>query len=483
MKVSIIWISVLLSLCCTAQDSALQLALQEFSSKDHLTHSSIGISIIELKTGHMIGSFQEQKSLVPASSLKLLTTLSAIYYLGEDFRYQTTLAHSGSVFTDGTLEGNIYLIGSGDPSLGSEKMGDYKGVLQLSKKISSDIREYGISCIAGDIVADESVFNSFPISPSWQWNDLGNYYASGAWGVNVNDNLYRIYFAQQPKEGMVPKLRRYQPYIPKLELQNEVESGPKGSGDNAYIFGGPYNYTKRIVGTIPPGTGEFSIKGSIPDPPLFMAYHLQHALHNSEIFSDDYKAIHMFDERSTSRQIIKVYRSPALKKLVHHTNNKSDNLYAEAILKTLGHGYQQKGSGSSGIAAIKQYLTDQDISISGLRMDDGSGLSARNRITAKLMSKFLASTAAELGLQKVCSYLPKGGEEGTVASLFKESPVKGRIFLKSGSMEGIMSYSGFLKSKSGKWHSFCIIVNGYEVPNRRMRQHLESLMTLIYNKT
>ncbi len=483
MRQCIIWMCVMLPLYCMAQSTGLQSSLQEFTQQDILKHSSISVSVIEVKTGKSVAALQDQKSLIPASSMKLLTTLSAIHYLGDDFRYQTALAHSGSVFTDGTLEGDLYLIGSGDPSFGSEKMGSHKGVLQLSERLAADIERYGISCIAGDIIADESIFNSFPISPSWQWNDLGNYYASGAWGINVNDNLYHIYFAQQPREGTIPKLQRYQPYVPGLELQNEVESGPPGSGDNAYIFGGPYDYTKRIVGTIPPGTGQFSIKGSIPDPPLFMAYYLQRGLYKVKIASEDYRTIHEYNQRKTSRTIIQNYESPPLRKLVYHTNNKSDNLYAEAILKTMGHEYKKKGSGSSGITAIKKYLTDHNISISGLRMDDGSGLSARNRMTARLMARFLSATAAEFGLQRVCSYLPKGGVDGTVASLFKKSPLRGRIFLKSGSMEGIMSYSGYMKSKSGRWHSFCIMVNGYELSNRKMRPQLEKVMNIIYDQT
>lgn len=467
----------------SAQVSDLQSYIESYVLRPAFRHSSISISVLELSSDKVAGSYRDQKTLIPASSLKLLTTLSAIHYLGKDFQYETQIAHSGDIFTDGTLEGDLYIIGSGDPSLGSVKVGAKKGVNYLSQTIAKDIKNFGISCIAGDVIADESIFNSFPISPSWQWNDLGNYYASGAWGINVNDNQYHIYFAQRAKEGMIPKLKSYRPYIPGLELQNEVETGAVGTGDNAYIFGGPYHYTKRVVGTIPPGSKDFSIKGSIPDPPLFMAYYLQGALQKLNITSADYRSVHDFNPQKIPRKIIQTYQSLKLRDLVFHTNNKSDNLYAEALLKTIGHIDKKKGSGRSGISAIIDYMEEAGISTSGIRMDDGSGLSARNRVSSRIMAEFLKASAAELGLKEVCSYLPKGGVDGTVASLFRNSAAKGRVWLKSGSMEGIMSYSGYMKSKSGTWHSFCLMVNGYDVSNRKMRPILEQMMTAIYERT
>jgi len=468
-----------------AQISIAQIAvgsefINKFVERDVFKHATISASVLEINSDKEILSFQKDKVLVPASSLKLFTTFTALHILGEDFTYKTDVNYVGHILKDGTLEGDIYITGSGDPTLGSSKFSGYPNFQDLLLDIVNQIKKIGISCVTKNIIADESIFNSYPISPSWQWNDLGNYYAGGAWGINVNDNQYYIFFGQQAAEGMVPKLKRYGPKIPNLILHNEVETGPPGSGDQAYIFGGPYNYTKRIVGTIPPGTKEFIIKGSIPDPPLFMAYHIQYALQKQKIKVDGYKTLFEWAGKKPKFNTIASYESPRLSAIVKKINAESNNLYCEALLKTIGQKTSNQGSGTKGIQSIEAYMKSLSVDISGMRMDDGSGLSTRNAISSYMMADFLKGVANTIGLETATSYLPKAGLQGTVKSLLKNSPAKGRVWAKSGSMEGIMSYSGYIKTKSGKWMSYSIIVNGFPDKLKKLRTELQDFLEGVY---
>lgn len=454
--------------------------METFVEREVFKHATISATVLEVNGKAELLGYRKDKALVPASSLKLLTSYSALQFLGENYTYQTDLSYAGNILADGTLEGNVYITGSGDPTLGSSKFKAYLNFPDLMADMVAGIRAAGINCISQNIIADESVFNSYPISPSWQWNDLGNYYAGGAWGLNINDNQYYVYFGQQPTKGMIPKLLRYGPKIPNLTFQNEVETGDPGSGDNAYIFGGPYDYTKRIVGTIPPGAKEFTIKGSIPDPPLFLAYHVQSALKKKNIKVDGYESLFEWDTKKPTLNLIKSYRSPPLSDIVKSTNFDSNNLYCEALLKTIGLEETGKGSGSGGIKVITEYLESLSLDVEGLRMDDGSGLSARNLISTSLMAEFLKEQAKAKDLKWATSFLPRVGSQGTVRHMLKNSPAKDRVWAKSGSMEGILSYSGYVKAKSGKWLSFCVIVNGFPQKIRTIRKHLEDFIESVY---
>lgn len=457
----------------------LQSKLSAHAGYGDFKNANISISVIDIDGGKLIAGINENKVLIPASSLKILTTLSSLNILGDDFTYKTKIAYSGKLESDGTLKGNIYIIGSGDPTLGTTKFKNTKSYKDVIKDITKAIRRSGITCIEGDIIADESVYNSFPISPSWQWNDLGNYYASGAWGVNINENQYRVYLDNRGKVGYRPRVRAIDPMIPKLELSNELVVDSAGTGDNAYIFGGPYNFYKRIVGTIPQGAGSFVIKGSIPDPPLFAAQLLQKSLDNKGIQSQNARSTYENDRPRKIHEILEI-QSPDLKDIVKRTNAESNNLYCESLLKKLGAEKGTEGQGSIGIYILKKYLQKLGVKTESLHMEDGSGLSARNNVSSLLLASFLQKYAKKNTLEYTIKMLPTGGASGTLSGMFKNSPARGRVFAKSGSMSRVLSYTGFIKNKKGKWVSFSIIVNGFSKKQSVIRNKLEAIMTDIY---
>lgn len=460
-----------------AQNSTEQ-AIEKLISKSVYKHANVSIAAFDIETKKQIVDIRSEKMLIPASSMKLITTLVAIDKLGEDFRFNTEISYDGTIEPDGTLKGNIYIVGSGDPTLGSKRIKDQPDMEELLVIIRDAIIDFGITCIDGDIVADESVFDSFPISPSWQWNDLGNYYAGGSWGLNINENEYYIYLNKRGKVGTRPAVKFFAPHIPDLDLSNEITVDSSNTGDNAYIFGGPYNYYKRLTGTIPAGSGTFTIKGSIPDPPLFFAYHVREKLTKANIQSESYSSI--FKKSKKKRRSIKMLQSQELKDIVKLTNMKSINLYAESLLKTIAGKAKMRASGGAGIAVIKKALKKEGVSISGLHMEDGSGLSARSAVSSKVFAQTVMAYTNKMGVEKICKLLPRGGREGTVVNMFAGSGMEGKVWLKSGSMDRVFSYSGLLQNKEGKWTSFSVIVNGFSEKHRVMRPKLEKIIKKIY---
>jgi D-alanyl-D-alanine carboxypeptidase/D-alanyl-D-alanine-endopeptidase (penicillin-binding protein 4) len=474
-----IWL--LISIACQihAETDRLQERFDQILDAKELKHAAISCSVFNTKSNDLVLGINQDMSLIPASSLKLITTLSALNVLGDDFIFTTRISYQGEILSDGTLDGDVYVEGSGDPSLGTTDFKSTISFVALLKDIVKAIQKAGINCIEGDIIADESIFNSFPVNPTWQWNDLGNYYASGAWGINVLENQYQVYFQQTNKIGATPQIHHYFPEIPGLELQNEIETDSVGTGDNAYIFGGPYNYKKRIVGTIPAGNELFMIKGSIPDPPLFFVYHLQKELIKKGIQSNNIQTHYTQKHKKGRKKLVEI-DSPKLIDLSRKANFESNNLYCESLLKRLGFEEKGEGSGEIGKRVIKKFFRANDIPTEGLHLVDGSGLSARNLMSSYVMVLFLDRMLDKMGFKKLRSLIPKTGAQGTVRGLLKGKKAAGHVWAKSGSMERVLSYSGLIKSKNGSILSFCFIINGHSIKNSKLSHLMQELMNSVY---
>lgn len=464
----------------SGQNQKMQANIDRILSSGELKHSNITLTVLDIGGDSIEASINPNTMAIPASSLKTLTTLSAVDLLGGDYRYKTTIAYKGVIQPDGTLKGDIHIIGSGDPTLGAGKFDGNDTYEGLLTKIAHFIKSAGITCIEGKVIGDESIYNSFPIAPTWQWNDLGNYYASGAWGINVNENKYTIHFSDRGTVGRRPTLLSHYPTVNNIEFSNEVAVDSAHTGDQAYIFGGPYDYTKRIVGTIPSGTGTFSIKGSIPEPPKFLAYKVVEELKKHGIQANGYDVVFTPGKGLIDKTSIGEFLSPTVAEIVQRANLESNNLYTESLLKTMGHEIRSSGSGQLGISAVRRLLKKLKVAHSCLVMQDGSGLSARNNVCSFLMADFLREYVTKNGFDHTASLLPVGGRTGTVRGLFKQSSAAGKVWVKSGSMNSVQSYTGIVRTKSGSEKSFSIIVNGFSVKGSTVRAKLEKVMKEIY---
>ena len=476
--------SVLIFLCLSAngfsqETNTLQNKLDRLLLSSEFKYASVSITVVDFESSEHLAEVNPDMSIIPASSLKLLTTLSAVELLSDTFQFVTRITHDGYIEQDGTLKGNIYIEGTGDPTFGS---GEFKTEMDFTKlfpRIAQAIANKGITCVDGLIIADESEFNAFPISPSWQWNDLGNYYASGAWGININENEYTIVFKDRGAIGRRPKISYHYPSIPQLEFSNEVVVDSSHTGDQAYIFGGPYNYKKRIVGTIPQGTKTFSIKGSIPDPPLYAAYFLSKKLEDLKIKSNGYETEY-YPTAKSKRKLITRIKSPYLRDIARTANFDSNNLYCEAILKAMGKDKNGEATGQNGIAAIRGMLRKFKIDHKALNMEDGSGLSARNNISSHLLADFLQQFAKKKGIDYTIDFLPKAGSQGTVRGVLRNSAAQGHVWMKSGSMNRVLTYTGILEDSNGNWKTFSIMINGFDVDYKVMRSKVEKMVGWIY---
>lgn len=381
--------------------------------------NSVGIYAVDAESGRVLYDENSQKNMTPASSLKVVTTATALQILGPEFRFKTELEYDGSL-ESGTLKGNLYIHGGGDPCLGVD-------IAKQIEEWTSAIQKLGIHVIEGEVVGDASRWESALAPPGWLWEDLGNYYGAGACALSFHENKYTLFF-KPGRVGEAAQILRLDPFIPGLQLVNEVKTGPEGSGDRACIYGSEYSLLQIVRGTIPAGLKEFAIKGAIPDPAQFCAITLIDALKDKGI------AIKRQRIPSGKRTAFHTTYSPPLKEIIFSTNHKSHNLYAEHLLKKMGEATYGEGSTQGGIQAVKSFWQAQQIDLEGLA--DGSGVSRKNLVTARQMVAILLKMKDSM--------------------LFRNSlpEEKTGIRAKSGSMTGVIAYAGY----AGRV-VFAIIVN------------------------
>lgn len=440
-------------------------------------HTSVGLSLRDVSTGAEALAFNSEKLLAPASTLKLITSLSALSILGTDFTFSTTLGYTGTIEHDGTLIGNIIIVGGGDPSLGGKADRSQYDLDSWLQSVVNAIKQKGITCIDGDVIVDSKIFANQNIPDQWNHNDIGNYYASGAWGFNINENLYQIYFKNNIKSGHPAQVSRTAPQLSFLNLDCQVITAAPGTGDNAYIYGDPKNPTRVIRGTIPASSSEFVIKGSLPYPPLNAAQLMVDKLTSANLkvggratVNIPYQKLHAIIE----------WESALLSNMVKLANRHSINIYCDAMLRIVG--TEEKGDGSinSGLSAINKHLASIGLDTDQIILKDGSGLAVENKITPALMTAFLTKKKEEFQ-SKVLQWIPQVGKEGTVKSLLAGQSAAKHFFLKSGSIEGVQSYSGFVKAKSGKTYAISLMVNNYTCSYRELKPQLEKILLSIYN--
>ncbi len=440
-----------------------------------LLSSHLAFQVREVVSGNVTYDWNGNKNMVPASTLKLITTASAVGILGADFKFETQLAYTGTIDSiSGTLNGNLYLLGNGDPTWGSFR---YKTLPQFFDSILvSQIKKLKIKKINGAIVVDASAFDQNPIPDYYSWSDMGNYYGTGAYALNVHENLY--YLDLQPNGvndstvvlGTRPSLS--------LDFANKIKTGQIGSGDNAFIYGGPFDNFRYLQGTIPAGKSIFTIKGALPNPPLYMANYIHQLIINQQVKIDKMPFV-TYEPITQKKNIIYQFYSPSLKEIITQTNHKSINLYAEALLKTIGYRVYRLGTINNGVKAIKAYWGKKNVDFNNVNLYDGSGLSPANGISARVFTNMIHKMYNDKKFNIFFESLPVAAQSGTLSNLCKGTLASNNLRAKSGNINNVTAYTGYVKNKAGVLLCFSIIANQYSCDNSYVIKQFEKVLNAL----
>lgn len=462
---------------------AIESVIQQLEADPDLAAANWGLCILDAQNGELLYERNARKFMATASVMKVVTTAAALGVLGPDFTFETRLAYTGIIDKEGVLQGNLYIIGSGDPTLASERFTEGLNLGQLMSEWVKACADKGIKKVEGDIIADATVLDKQIVPENWTWEDIGNYYGAGICGLNIHENFYSLDFLPGKKPGEPTQILRTLPPQAAMKFDNEVLTGSYNSGDNAYIYGAPFTYRRYIKGTIPPGTGAFTIKGSLPDPALSTAIYLLEALQACEIkVTGVCKAYYGGDELPLTRlNSLHVHQSPALAEIVKQTNLESINLYAEALIRRMAIAAGKPGTSEGGVEALKNYWEAKGLDIAKVLVKDGSGLSPNNVITPYLLTNMLHKAYTASYKDAFLASLPVAGVSGTLERMLRGTAAQGNIRAKSGFISDVRSYAGYANTKGNKTLAFAMMANYYTCSSTEMRKKFEKIMLALVN--
>ncbi|AZA55662.1 D-alanyl-D-alanine carboxypeptidase/D-alanyl-D-alanine-endopeptidase [Chryseobacterium sp. G0201] len=392
--------------------------------------------------GNFIYEYQGNKGLSTASTQKIFTAGAALEILGKNYTYKTTSSYSG-IISDGNLNGNLFISSNGDPTLGSWRYDAYKPE-NFKKKFIEAVKKSGITNISGDLVIDDSYFDHQTIPGGWPWDDLGNYYGAGVWGVNWRENQFDININGTDFKNFSYPLEG-------LKWLNDLKTG--GSSDQSLIFTAPHSNTALINGTLPAGK-TVTVSGSTPNPPLQLGVEVKDWLKesgvelsgkvvtNSQLELDGKQSL-----ETPKKNVIFTYESPTLDKIVYWFLRKSINMYGETFIKTLGKEKKGDPSFKSGVAYLKEFWKSKGINANMINFADGSGLSPQNYVSAKAEVQALLYAKKQAWFEVYYDGFPT-----------QDNGMK----MKSGTMSDTKSFAGYHTAKDGKKYVFSIIINNYQ---------------------
>ncbi|MBC8101941.1 MAG: D-alanyl-D-alanine carboxypeptidase/D-alanyl-D-alanine-endopeptidase [Cytophagales bacterium] len=441
-----------------------------------LKNAVVGILVRSLIDGRTLYERNPDLALVPASNMKLLTATAALVKLGTDFRYKTTLLHTGSIDRNGTLNGDLYLRGSGDPSL------DSKRLLEMAQKL----RAAGVQKINGRILADATAFDDQRIGDGWQWDDEAYYYSAQVAGLNCDENVIALEVrpadrigapAQVVVGGADSRLLAFE-QTRYVQVTNRAVTTPGATTGAAGLSTGIKPEAKLrfsraratneliVGGVIPLGSAPVSEALTIEDPALFTATRFGELcpVGGVNLPSVKDRRIEKGKTPPTATLLVETESTP-LGDLVKQFLKRSDNLFGEALLKTVG-----GGTTGAGVQAVVDVLKDGGVDSSGLTMADGSGLSRTDTVTPRLLTSLLIFADRKLDTDRrgaLINGLPEAGIDGTLRNRMKGTAAEAHVRAKTGSLSNVSSLSGYLQTKRGERLVFSILMNNFALGNAR----------------
>ena len=453
------------------QAKALEMLLADSSMK----HASVSLCILNTRTGETVYEFNVGKSHIPASVMKIVTSSAAIELLGPEYRFRTKIGYTGSLNKiTGRLAGDIIILGGGDPALGSAYFKDHYH--DFLKNWITAIRNLGIKKIEGKIITDDSRYDYQPVPAKWLWEDAGNYYGAGAYGLSVFDNTFEIHFLTS-SDGSTPVITGIVPDICRFELSNQLTAS--GNSDKGYVFAAPYNDYGWLAGSIPANREDFTLNAAINDPPLLLAKIIDSMLDSAGVAVSGDPSTVRLEKKYTYNELKEIAElvSPPLKEIIEVLNHESVNLFAEHLVKEMGEMLKKSGTTAAGIEVLYKFLEDSGVDSGGMFFEDGSGMSSLNAITSRGLADLLVFMRTKgKYFNEFYTSLLDAGKEGTLKNYFKNPVFDSTLKAKSGSMTRVRSYAGYFKTLSGNDMAFSILINNFSGPSQKITAGIEGIL-------
>lgn len=449
--------------------------LEQYKADKDLKHASFGFCVIEANSGKIIKEYNSDLALIPASTLKIITTSAALGILGNNYTYKTNYyLQYNAESIEKASQIKLMVEGSGDPSFNSNYF--YNNDSLFFSPLLQKLRSKNVKQLSSNISITNNCFDN-EIPSQWIWGDIGNYFGAGANGLSYKDNKFSILYSSSSVNTTATITAITPNYFKdKMQITSSVKSF--GSGDEAYVYGDPNGYDREIKGTIPPNKTNYEVEAQMPQPQEYLKFELTQQLIKNNLVDNVTKTQNDWNTSSIKTEKIHIHISPILEKLVYYTNTKSNNHYAESLLKTIGAQQSRKqGTTENGIEAVKKFWQNRGVDVSGINMVDGSGLSRANTITTKTQAVILSKIYRDSTLYNSFNKsLPIAGRNGSMTNLCNGTFAENNMRAKTGYINRARGYCGYVKTKKGKELAFSILFNNYDCSAKEMKSKIEKFL-------
>ncbi len=446
-----------------------------------------GVTVVNEKGGLLYGRNPRQL-FIPASNTKIVVAAVASALLPPDWTVKTSLYSNGQL-SGGVLAGDLILYGRGDPTFGKRCFATdtlregacERDAFTRLRELADLLRKRGVREIRGDLVGDGSYFEPLTVHPSWDEFDLNWWYAAPVTALGFNDNSVDFVWSPGAEAGQ-PAVITMSPDVGDVVFENRTVTVPAGGrsdiGDRFYREPGTLNVWAEGTAALnrPTQTESFAM----PDPNLFTARALRQVLQEAGI------AITGTTRSTTDSMLYRQARAtPALAEItsrplrewIFPILNRSQNWFAEMVLKQLGRQFGHAGSWTEGLTVERRFLIDSvKVDSTEFSLSDGSGLSSGNLVSPAAFTRILRYIRGHPRAQTFLAGLPQSGQIGSLRSRFVRTPLDGRVRAKDGSISGVNSLSGFIERKDGRVWTFSVQANHHAQAGRSVIQQIDSVV-------
>src|ERR1700677_1114977 len=468
-----------------------------------------GIEVVSASTGKLLYSQNSEKLFTPASNTKLFTTAAALALIGPDYKFRTTVETTGTLDRYGRLNGDLVLVGRGDPNLsGRELPYDLKtqrndDPIQALESLADALVQKGVKFIDGDIVADDSYFAFERYGEGWSQDDLVWSDGAPVSALTINDNVVfvNILPADRPGEKAFVSLKPFADYY---HLDNRIITTPAGTGRKFFVNREPGSMVLTLWGNMPVDDAGTNEALAIDDPAEFAAVLFRQLLEKRGIVIYGHQRTRhtelsslstfsvttiapshggsdgQFDPLKASQPTtLASYESKPLLQDLRVINKVSQNLHAEILLRLLGRERGNAGTIEGGLEVVRGFLTQAGISNDQYLFYDGSGLSRQNLVTPHAIVQLLTYSATQPWGAAYKSTFPVGGVDGSLTDRLTSSHLQNRILAKTSSLGGVKALSGYATTDAGQAVVFSILSNNFNLPTKRGTDAIDELVQAI----
>lgn len=457
---------------------ALPAALAEVANDALFSSAQVAVRVIRARDGQVLWEYGDDRPMIPASTMKLLTAATALHSLGPAYRFPTWVMVDGEVDANGVLDGNLYIKGQGDPSMVSERMW----------RMALDVRLRGIKEIKGNVIFDDSYFQDGTLIPGWTEEedlDEGPTYFPPLGALSVNYNIAALVVRPGAAAGQ-PAVVEFESPTPAVALEGSMSTGSTRSRYwvdlDREVDPDTHVATFTIKGNIPSDEGAKTVYRALSDP---LANYI--GTFSPILKGQGIKVKGAFKGGTTpdkARVLVTEYSDP-LVDILAQMNKKSNNFMAEQVLRCVGaEKYGLPGTTEKGLRAVQEYLGSAGVKPDAATLVNGSGLSRGVTLRPSALTSVLEEmyNDPEVGPEFVTT-LSVGGRDGTLAYRFREDGMEGRMRGKTGTLNGVSTLAGYVRAADGEVYAFAFLANDIDGASSRARRAHERLVLTLAGTT